>query len=138
MSPVFQRSSVKSLRSAGAASLHDSARFFRSTAVSMKRSPTFCAAGSSGTVFSSCFAIWTLPGGGGGGATVGLVQTFVTITATTPATSTAPPTHRRRRWNRGEEKREARALIDEDTVAADAGVFAHVARVTPRPRGPCG
>src|SRR5437764_7735722 len=138
MLPLFQRESVKLLRSAGAASVHDSARFLRSTAVSMKRSPIFCAAGSSGMVFSSCVGTWTLPAAAGGGSTFGLVQTVVTITATTPATRTVPPIQRRRRWKRGEENRAARALMRPEYCSPNAGVPPYVARLTPRPRGPGG
>src|SRR5437764_2985325 len=138
MLPLFQRESVKLLRSAGAASVHDSARFLRSTAVSMKRSPIFCAAGSSGMVFSSCVGTWTLPAAAGGGSTLGLVQTVVTITATTPATRTVPPIHIKRRWKRGEETRAARALMRPEYCSPNAGVPHYVARLTSRPRGPGG
>src|SRR6266446_5311890 len=110
MFPLFQRLRVKSSRRAGAVSTHDAARFLRATAVRMKRSPIRFAAGSIGTVFSFT-GIWTLPGGGRGAATFGLVQTSVTIAVVTPATRRAPPNKKSLRWNRGDESREAMALM---------------------------
>src|SRR5438105_8100910 len=137
MFPVFQRASVKLPLRTGATRVHDSARFFRSTAVSMKRSPTFLAAGSNATV-SSWVAICTLPGGGGIGCAFGPVQTRVTMVAVTPATRAAPPIQKRRRWKRGEETRAARALMRPEYCSPNAGVPHYVARLTPRPRGPGG